>query len=596
MAAPSGIVWGSVQNDYSRIGIYTKVTNENATTSLSVEVWYWSKWSTSDAYNAFYFDNLSSPGSATTSKGAVNVKTTVDTGGWSTSNQVKIASYNYSYTRGSSDATRYLYAKLNEIDVANYRSLTVSTTVTIPKVSSYTVSYNANGGSGAPSSQTKTHGKDLALSSTKPTRTGYTFKGWATSASGAVAYAAGATYKTNANVTLYAVWAAITYSISYNANGGSGAPAGQTKAYNVSLTLSSTKPTRTNYNFLGWGTSASSTTVSYKPGATYSSNASITLYAIWELAYTKPRITDLSTTRCDSSGVISDDGTCAVVKFTWACDKTVSSIVIEALDGSQVAVSKKVSASKTSGSVNTIFGDDALSIETSYTIRVIVTDTNGDTRKSVTLSGMRFPIDFKNGGKGVSFGKPSRLDGYVDYGMDAVFDNYLGIYGRDLDGNIKLALQPQNENGNTVLGWGNYNNKAGNTNLYGHDVLLGVSNIASPDTFRPYIRSGDSFNVKVHTSGYITDSSTSLRFFVPLSRPVIGSPTITATSRDGFQIRQNGKYLYGSSASAYTTPVSYKVESSWTYGVVIIVEFSDTSDVINNDSAGVFWSGTLTFT
>ena len=45
----------------------------------------------------------------------------------------------------------------------------------------YTIKYNANGGSGAPSSQTKTYGTNLTLSSTKPTRGGYTFKGWALS-------------------------------------------------------------------------------------------------------------------------------------------------------------------------------------------------------------------------------------------------------------------------------------------------------------------------------------------------------------------------------------------------------------------------------
>ena len=83
---------------------------------------------------------------------------------------------------------------------------TGSTTITVPAKPSYTVAYNANGGSGAPSSQTKWYGETLTLSSTKPTRTNYTFKGWATSASGGVSYASGASYTANAAVTLYAVW------------------------------------------------------------------------------------------------------------------------------------------------------------------------------------------------------------------------------------------------------------------------------------------------------------------------------------------------------------------------------------------------------
>ena len=71
----------------------------------------------------------------------------------------------------------------------------------------YTVNYNANGGSGAPDAQTKDGGIDLTLSSTVPTRTGYTFAGWNTQADGnGTPYAAGANYSANAAVTLYAQW------------------------------------------------------------------------------------------------------------------------------------------------------------------------------------------------------------------------------------------------------------------------------------------------------------------------------------------------------------------------------------------------------
>ena len=79
--------------------------------------------------------------------------------------------------------------------------------------STYTVTYNANGGSGAPSAQTKKHGTTLTLSSAKPTRSGYTFMGWAESAGAANAkYQAGASFTDNKNVTLYAVWKQVTLS------------------------------------------------------------------------------------------------------------------------------------------------------------------------------------------------------------------------------------------------------------------------------------------------------------------------------------------------------------------------------------------------
>lgn len=56
------------------------------------------------------------------------------------------------------------------------------------------VSYNANGGSGAPGTQTKVYGSVLTLSGSKPTRTGYTFQGWATSSGGGVSYSSGSAY------------------------------------------------------------------------------------------------------------------------------------------------------------------------------------------------------------------------------------------------------------------------------------------------------------------------------------------------------------------------------------------------------------------
>jgi len=75
------------------------------------------------------------------------------------------------------------------------------------KPSTYTVKYNANGGTKAPASQTKEYGKSLTLRTAKPTKSGYIFQGWATSKSATkITYASGATYNDNKNITLYAVW------------------------------------------------------------------------------------------------------------------------------------------------------------------------------------------------------------------------------------------------------------------------------------------------------------------------------------------------------------------------------------------------------
>ena len=158
----------------------------------------------------------------------------------------------------------------------------VYVTVTAP---TYTVSYNANGGSGAPSTQTKHYNTTLTLSSTKPTRSGYTFLGWSTSSSATSAsYSAGASYSSNADLNLYAVWKKNpTYTLSYSANGGSGAPSSQTGA--STYTISSTEPTKTGYTFRGWAKSSSATTATYKSGDTISISENTTLYAVWKKVF-----------------------------------------------------------------------------------------------------------------------------------------------------------------------------------------------------------------------------------------------------------------------------------------------------------------------
>lgn len=152
----------------------------------------------------------------------------------------------------------------------------------------WTVTFNANGGSGAPSAQTKTYGSTLYLTSAQPTRTGYTFKNWNTNSGGTgTSYSSGGSYTSNSAVTLYAQWTANTYTISYNANGGSGAPSSHSYTYASSGTtsLSSTKPTRTGYTFLGWSLSADATSASYTAGGSFnkSTASNTTLYAVWKV-------------------------------------------------------------------------------------------------------------------------------------------------------------------------------------------------------------------------------------------------------------------------------------------------------------------------
>ena len=293
-----------------------------------------------------------------------------------------------------------------------------SGSISISAKTSYTISYNANGGSGAPGSQTKWAGTNITLSSNKPTRTGYSFLNWLSSAQNTT-FNPGATYSYDASTTMKAQWKANTYTVSYNANGGSGAPGSQTKTYGVTLTLSSTKPTRTNYNFKGWGTSSSSTTASYQPGGSYTSNSSITLYAIWELAYTAPRLSSISVYRCTSEGLPSDEGNLVTVGFHWETDKTVSSIKYERRESSSSTWTTLINDSAavgTSGTESRLLGY-SFNTELEYILRVTVTDSMGSNYFERTVPPMQFTVDFLAGGKGVAFGRPASLEG-VDFDMN----------------------------------------------------------------------------------------------------------------------------------------------------------------------------------
>ena len=604
MAAPSSTVWGSIvtgnkSTHKGRIGIDIDLTTVSDTQiKATVQVWFWSMYSINDTDNKYYYNADAT--TATKLIGSVSIKHTVATGsGWSTSNQTKLGESTYTYTRGTSARTIHYAAKLVGIDSADAgKGMTATASFTLLGLAKYTITYNANGGSGAPSSQTKYYGMDITLSSTKPTRTGYIFKGWATSSTGSVAYSAGSTYTTNASKTLYAVWEAVTYQVIYNANGGSGAPGTQTKTYGKTLTLSTTTPTRANYDFKGWSTSKSSNIVSYKPGGSYTTNAAVTLYAVWELAYTKPRITNVSVKRCNSEGQLQSDGTYALVKFTWGCDRSNNpNITVNCLQGTTLVntVTWTETGTDYSGDVTKVVGDGNLSVESSYTIRILVNDLIGESGVSKTLNGLAFTIDGLAGGKGVSFGKPATQEGYADFAYKILSDNNQAMFARGPDGSIVEALNSQNANGNTVLGWGNYERKNGNTNVYGYDINFGVSNIAEPGTYRPYRRQGDSLTFTIRTAGYVTNSGQDVTFLVPFAVPIIGAPIATAASVQGLVLRQDNAYTHGSASSTYVTPDSYSASVSMFCGVYITAHFSDTTNVVNNSAIGVYWNGTITF-
>ena len=143
----------------------------------------------------------------------------------------------------------------------------------------YTISYNANGGSGAPTAQTKTYGTDLTLTTSKPTRSGYTFNGWNTKSDGSgTNYSAGGKFTTNANTTLYAKWKQNTFTLRYNDNMGSGCST-KTKTITPGNKLGTLcRPTRSGYwYFNGWYYDGKK----YTASTVFNGNSDITLVASW---------------------------------------------------------------------------------------------------------------------------------------------------------------------------------------------------------------------------------------------------------------------------------------------------------------------------
>nr|WP_231126463.1 Ig-like domain-containing protein [Motilibacter aurantiacus] len=161
-------------------------------------------------------------------------------------------------------------------------------------LATYAVTYDANGGTGTtPTTSTFSAGGSTTVAGGAAlSRAGYSFQGWNTAADGSgTSYAAGATYSTNANVTLYARWAPV-YTVSYDANGGAGAPVSASFTAGGSVTVASgSGVTYAGRAFTGWNTAADGSGTAYAAGSTYNAGAHATLYAQWHVLNIAPAYT-----------------------------------------------------------------------------------------------------------------------------------------------------------------------------------------------------------------------------------------------------------------------------------------------------------------
>ena len=224
--------------------------------------------------------------------------------GWATSSSATTPGFVY-------DATTHTFSP----NTITLNSSTPTRTLYAVWAKVYTLNFNANSGSNAPAPLTATSTSPthtFTLPATIPTRSGYNFKGWATSSS---ATTPGFVYNANNHTftpatitlnsstptrTLYAVWAKVyTYTLNYHSNGGSNVPSqtASSEATSYTFTFNTNIPTRANFVFKGWANTASATSPNYVYNsgnntftpATITLNSSSptkTLYAVWHCRYT----------------------------------------------------------------------------------------------------------------------------------------------------------------------------------------------------------------------------------------------------------------------------------------------------------------------
>lgn len=115
-------------------------------------------------------------------------------------------------------------------------------------------------------------------------------------------------------------------------------------------------------------------------------------------------------------------------------------------------------------------------------------------------------------------------------------------------------------------------------------------------TWRPYFCTGDSISAAFGTAGYITTSSKDVTFIIPLSKPIVGNPTVTVTSVEGLMVRQNNKYLYGGSSTKYVKPSRYTARSTLGASCIYVVAtMQNATDVTNNSPCGIYANIKITF-
>lgn len=220
-----------------------------------------------------------------------------------------------------------------------------------------------------------TSAKNAALSITGSVTVTCKYSGTTTSASG-----------TSTNHTTINIDALTKYTIRYYSNNGSAYYEDATKYYGISTTIRSNTYTRSGYVFRYWNTNSSGTGTTYQPGASYTTNADLNLYAIW---HQNPSLTYTVT----SSGTYYQNATAkpytiSVTGWNTSDSASISSIVLTVGSQSASLNLKDMTVSVVPNTIGTftptLTFTDSLGGSTTYSLTSITVKAN--TKPSCSIS------------------------------------------------------------------------------------------------------------------------------------------------------------------------------------------------------------------
>lgn len=331
------------------------------------------------------------------------------------------------------------------------RSCSGSIVIRPYSVTTYTITFDANGGSGAPNQMIKKQGEAIRIPSQVPTRIGYGFDGWSLNSATGSLYRPGSEYSTDANATFYARWSKQSAMIRYHFNLPSGVdqdtyedrPAPGTYRIKSPRDIFGTTVTNPQNGYLaetsGWSTSNTGTSVSKQAGSTFIVNPGDlwNFYLVWNKPSNPPVLSNVEFVKCNSNGTPSDNGSYCKITGTAKAQggSTLAHYYIDASyytsDPGSVTIPdvrtiEEGPLSGTSWTINKIVsdGNNIISSTNAYQIILRVVSSAGD--RSV-LSKIILPpgyiIDCLYTGAGVSFLKSCSKAG-VEFGGDTYFNSH----------------------------------------------------------------------------------------------------------------------------------------------------------------------------